>query len=84
MWHRLNGREREARDLLVRLVGGEGSANYLLAARFAPYRIEDMIHATTVEPQWIEGTEATTWCVQNPSLWRIFGTLWIYIVIRCL
>jgi len=39
-------------------VGGEGSANYLLAARFAPYRIEDMIHATTVEPQWIEGTEA--------------------------
>jgi tetratricopeptide (TPR) repeat protein len=28
MWHRLNGREIEARDLLVRLVGGAGSAAF--------------------------------------------------------
>ena len=38
-------------------LGGEGSANYRLAARFAPYNIQDMIHSTTVAPRWIEGTE---------------------------
>ncbi|MFC1662297.1 DPP IV N-terminal domain-containing protein [Gemmatimonadota bacterium] len=38
-------------------VGGEGSANYLLATRFAPYNIQDMIHSTTVSPRWIEGSE---------------------------
>ena len=39
-------------------VGGEGSANFMLAARFAPYNIDDMIHSTTVDPQWIEGTQS--------------------------
>ena len=38
-------------------LGGEGSANYRLAARFAPYNIQDMIHSTTEAPRWIEGTE---------------------------
>lgn len=39
-------------------VGGEGSANWRLAARFAPYRVSDMVHSTTVDPKWIEGTES--------------------------
>ncbi len=34
-------------------VGGPGSANYRLAARFAPYKIRDLIHSTAVQPQWI-------------------------------
>lgn len=38
-------------------VGGTGSANWMLAARFAPYRVEDMVHSLTVDPQWIEGSE---------------------------
>ncbi len=39
------------------LVGGEGSANYNLASRWAPYRINKLIHSTTVNPRWIEGGE---------------------------
>ena len=39
------------------VVGGPGSANYDLAARFAPYKIQDMVHSTTVSPNWIEGSE---------------------------
>jgi dipeptidyl aminopeptidase/acylaminoacyl peptidase len=35
-------------------VGGHGSANYELAARFAPYKIRDLIHSTSVAPRWIE------------------------------
>ena len=31
--------------------------NYRLAGRFAPYKIRDLIHSTSVEPNWIEGTE---------------------------
>ena len=38
-------------------VGGPGSANYELAARFAPYEIEDRAYDLTVDPQWIEGSE---------------------------
>ncbi len=38
-------------------VGGEGSANYRLAARFAPYRISELLHSTSVNPNWIPGTE---------------------------
>ena len=34
-----------------------GPANYELAARFAPYRIREMVHSTTVDPRWIEGTD---------------------------
>ena len=36
---------------------GPGPANYELAARFAPYRIQEMVHSTSVDPRWIEGTD---------------------------
>jgi dipeptidyl aminopeptidase/acylaminoacyl peptidase len=39
-------------------VGGPGSANYELAARFAPYKLDDLAYDTRVRPQWIEGSEA--------------------------
>ena len=39
------------------VVGGPGSANFDLAARFAPYKIQKMVHSTTVSPSWIEGSE---------------------------
>jgi dipeptidyl aminopeptidase/acylaminoacyl peptidase len=39
------------------LVGGPGSANYELAARFAPYKMRELVHSTMVNPRWIEGTE---------------------------
>jgi dipeptidyl aminopeptidase/acylaminoacyl peptidase len=35
----------------------EPTANFDLAARWAPYRVSDMVHTTTVEPRWIEGSE---------------------------
>ena len=31
--------------------------NYDLATKFAPYKIEGMLYSTSVNPQWIEGTE---------------------------
>jgi dipeptidyl-peptidase-4 len=34
------------------------TANYELASRWAPYRINDLIHSTSVNPQWIEGGES--------------------------
>jgi len=37
--------------------GAVDSANYELASRFAPYKLEEMAHDETVDPQWIEGTE---------------------------
>ncbi len=39
-------------------VGGPGAANYELAARFAPYKLDDMTYSTRVRPQWIEGADA--------------------------
>jgi dipeptidyl-peptidase 4 len=33
------------------------TANFDLAARWAPYKVADMVHSTTVEPNWIEGSE---------------------------
>ncbi|HSJ31663.1 MAG TPA: DPP IV N-terminal domain-containing protein [Longimicrobiales bacterium] len=39
------------------VVGGPGSANYRLAARFAPYKLDALLHSTSVAPRWIEGTE---------------------------
>ncbi|HUG39385.1 MAG TPA: DPP IV N-terminal domain-containing protein [Longimicrobiales bacterium] len=42
----------------MEVVGGPGSANYRLAARFAPYKLDDLIHSTSVNPRWIEGSEA--------------------------
>jgi len=35
----------------------DGTANYQLAARFAPYKIQSLIHSTSVSPRWIEGSE---------------------------
>ncbi len=34
-----------------------GVANYDLAARFAPYKLRDLIHSTMVNPRWIEGSQ---------------------------
>lgn len=58
-------------------VGGEGSANYQLAARFAPYRIRDLVYSTSVNPNWIPGTdrfwyewrssEGTRWMLVDPA-----------------
>ena len=39
-------------------VGGPGSANYRLAARFAPYKLDNMLHDVSVSPRWIEGTSS--------------------------
>ena len=33
------------------------SPNYRLAGRFAPYKIQELIHSTSVEPNWIENSE---------------------------
>ena len=38
-------------------VGGPGSANYELAARFAPYKIRELVHSTSVAPRWIEDSD---------------------------
>ena len=38
-------------------VGGPGSANYELASRWAPYRIEDLVYSTMIRPRWIEGSD---------------------------
>lgn len=38
------------------VVGGPGSANYPLAARWAPYKLDDLVHSTMLEPRWIEGS----------------------------
>lgn len=47
---------QESEDDTAR-VGGPGSANYELAERFAPYKLEEMAYDLTVDPQWIEGRE---------------------------
>lgn len=38
-------------------VGGPGSANYQLAARFAPYKFRDLLKSTTVTPRWIQRSD---------------------------
>ncbi len=38
-------------------VGGPGSANFELAARFAPYKVGDLVHSLRVAPRWIEDTD---------------------------
>jgi hypothetical protein len=48
--------EATAREATTR-VGGPASANYRLAARFAPYKLDRLIYSTGVTPRWIEGTE---------------------------
>jgi dipeptidyl-peptidase-4 len=53
----LPGRPASAQEAGSVYVGGSGSANFDLAARFAPYKISDLVHSTTVAPRWIEGSE---------------------------
>ncbi len=36
----------------------DGPANYRLAGRFAPYKMNDLVYSTSVQPRWIEGTES--------------------------
>ena len=38
-------------------VEGPGSANFELAARFAPYKVSDLVHSLRVTPRWIEDTD---------------------------
>ena len=62
------------------VVGGPGSANYALAARWAPYKLEERVHSTMVEPRWIEGsdrfwyewetTEGKTYWIVDPARGR--------------
>ncbi|HEX9710189.1 MAG TPA: DPP IV N-terminal domain-containing protein, partial [Candidatus Thermoplasmatota archaeon] len=37
-----------------RVVNGNGSANYPMAARFAPYKIGQLLKSTAVAPRWIQ------------------------------
>ncbi|MFO7894424.1 MAG: DPP IV N-terminal domain-containing protein [Longimicrobiales bacterium] len=55
------------------VVGGPGSANYELAARWAPYRIQELIHSTTVQPRWIEGSNRFwyEWETSEGTFYRI-------------
>ncbi len=47
--------EPPAAALGSRPVGGQGSANYQLAARWAPYKLSNLLHSTSVQPHWIKG-----------------------------
>jgi dipeptidyl aminopeptidase/acylaminoacyl peptidase len=59
------------------VVGGHGSANYELAARFAPYKIRELVKSTSVNPRWIERgdrfwyewetTEGTFYYIVDPA-----------------
>ena len=37
--------------------GSDTSANFELAARFAPYKISELVHSTGVDPHWIKDSE---------------------------
>ena len=39
------------------MLKGPGSANFELAARFAPYKVRDLVHSTRVAPRWIEDSD---------------------------
>ena len=39
------------------MVRGPGSANFELAARFAPYKVRDLLHSTRVQPRWVGDTQ---------------------------
>lgn len=59
------------------VVGGPGAANYALGARFAPYKIRELVHSLSVDPQWIdhtdrfwyewESSDGTSWFVVDPA-----------------
>ena len=58
-------------------VGGPGSANWELAARWAPYNTSEMLYDMTVSPRWISGTDnfwydwetadGTHWYIVDPA-----------------
>jgi dipeptidyl aminopeptidase/acylaminoacyl peptidase len=58
-------------------VMGHGSANFDLAARFAPYKLRDLVKSTNVAPRWInhgdrfwyewETTEGTFYYIVDPA-----------------
>lgn len=41
----------------MEVVAGPGSANYQLAARFAPYKLRELVKSTSVAPRWINHTD---------------------------
>ena len=41
----------------VRSSRGASRVNYTLAARIAPYKIQELVYSTSVTPRWIEGGE---------------------------
>lgn len=41
----------------MEVVEGPGSANFQLAARFAPYKIRDLVKSTAVQPRWIDHSD---------------------------
>ena len=51
------GSHQPALSQSLETVGGPGSANYPLAARFAPYKIRDLLKSTTLTPRWIQKTD---------------------------
>jgi len=61
----------------MEVVGGPGAANYALGARFAPYKIRDLVHSTAVSPQWIdhgdsfwyewETSDGKSWYLVDPA-----------------
>jgi dipeptidyl-peptidase-4 len=48
--------QRVERDVIEH-VTPTPTANYRLAARFAPYKIRTLIYSTSISPRWIEGSE---------------------------
>jgi len=58
-------------------VGGPGSANFALAARWAPYNVGSMTYDMTVSPQYIRGSnkfwyewessDGSTWYIVDPT-----------------
>ena len=46
-----------ATHLIAQEASAPPEADYKLAARFAPYKINKLIYSTTVNPRWIEGSE---------------------------
>ena len=61
--------------LIMPLMAGEDNlvrkANYLLAGRFAPYKIKKLMYSTSINPKWIEGTE-NFWYEWKTSEGKIF------------
>ena len=46
---------------------GVGTANYRLAARFAPYKIRRLVYTTGVSPRWIQGSDRFWYEWESPD-----------------